>query len=188
MKIITTSNQMQIRTNGLKTVFAGIVFTIFGLDLVYSMLGQDNSFYPIVFGSLFAIIGIALLFFSKTTTIVLEKEGTTSITSKYTIGMSQAKRETIPTIDIAAVMLSTKFQQNRNSDGSTTPSTSSSLSLLLKNNDVIKIEESSGGMSISGFNISNILSAIGKAPLSKEAKQIAEFLGVPVKSPSEGLI
>src|SRR5262245_34361635 len=136
MKIINDTNRMEISTNGLKNIVGGVIFTLFGLQLVYTVLGQDNSIYPMLFGCLFAIVGVAILFFSKSKTIILEKEGNTTITSKYTIGMGQTKQESLPTADIAAVMLATRFQENRSSDGNTTPKTTSLLSLLLKNNDV----------------------------------------------------
>lgn len=181
MKIIQNDNRMEIHANSLNNITVGLIFTAVGLFIAIYFYHYSKSLAPILFGCIFTIVGVGLILFSKKRTIIIEKEGMTTVTDRNIIIRRQPSQQSIPTTDIVGISLSTYMQQNRDPDGNNSRTRSSTLSLLLKNNDLIKIENStnSGGFSMSGINFGGIIT---KAPLSKEAEQIATFLGVPLKA------
>lgn len=180
MKITQNNDRLTIISSGLKTVLFGLVFTIVGVELTVSFLQDAKSYVPIFFSAVFGLVGVMLISFSKKRTIIIEQEQTCLI-DKYVIG-GKPNQQTISTADIIAVNLDVNTNVDRDSDGTTSKTRTGSLALVLKNNDLIKIESSSGGFDALTINGLNLGSLISKAPLSKEAEQIAAFLQVPMQS------
>lgn len=185
MKIIQKANLLEIHINGFKSILMGLVLTVFGFYGAAAFYNESKSMVPVLLAGIFALGGVALIFYSKSRSIFIEKEGVMTIVEKYLISMGdKPKKQSTPTASIVAVNLTTYTEQNKNSDGNITRKRVSELSLQLKNNDLINIQKSSGGnLQVSGFEW---IGLITKAPLSNQAEQIANFLGIPLKRNNNG--
>jgi hypothetical protein len=196
MKIIQTGNQIIIKQGGATQLIAGIIFIVIGIALAIAigggMLHDSNGRKPspliALFGVIFAVIGILVFLTAKNRTVTIEQSGTTVVDAKKLIGGKDVN-QSFPTSSIVAVRLSTYMDNTSTNTGSGVnfgnnngQQRRSTLSLLLNNNDMVELGSSSGGnsgLSVNGLNVSNLIS---KAPLSKEANQIATFLGVPLQA------
>lgn len=188
MKISQTNDSLTIKTNGFAQLVIGAVFFFGGVvvsALILSGVLESNgeklpawlSFVILVF----AVIGFFLARSAQNRTITLQKNGKSSITSKKLVGSGTAAQN-FSTDEIAAVKLSTYMDNSTDSDGKQINRRRSELSLLMRNNDSIQIADEaskSGSFSFNGIDLSTLIS---KAPLGKEAKQIADFLGVEMQA------
>ncbi len=184
MKIIQTNNQLQIKNSGIGQFIMGLLIILAGIGFsIFTLVGpaDDNGnklpIWTVAIGLVVIIIGIVTLLFSKNRTATIEQNGTTTITAKRLLG-GQPENISFPTSDIVSVRLSTYADNTASNNMQNNMQRRSVLQLVLKNNDLADIGgSSSGGFSFNGMNIGGLLT---KAPLSKEADQIASFIGVPL--------
>lgn len=193
MKITQTDSQIQLKSSGIGQLLTGLFMVIVGIGLTIVLLaspgdnGKKAPAWTIVLGIAFVIFGVLMAVFSKNRTVTVQKGGDTTVNAKRMLGGSP-QQQSVPTANIVAVRLSTYMQNTSNTDGSGGFSNSGSssrrsiLSLVLNNNDLIEVGGSgggTGGFSVNGINVSSLIT---KAPLSKEANQVATFLGVPLQA------
>jgi hypothetical protein len=188
MKITQTDTQIELKSNGIGQFLLGVALTVVGVGVTFFLVavpsdnGKKAPAWSYLVGLAFALVGILAAISAKNRTIVGQKGGETTVRDKRLLGGSP-RQQSVPTANIIAVRLYTYAQSNAtdgglNSNAGTTRR--SVLSLVLNNNDVIEI--GSSGNSGFSFNGMNIGSLIAKAPLSKEANQVAAFLGVPLQA------
>lgn len=180
MKVIQTDNQIEIKSSGIGQLITSIIISLVGIGLTIFVFagppddkGNKMPIWMAGIGLAFVAVGIGFLLFSKNRSTVIQKDGTTTITAKRILG-GQTQNTSFPTSNITSVRLSTYADNTANSG----MQRRSVLELVLNNNDIIDIGSSSSrGVSFNGMNVGSL---IMKAPLSKEANQIASFLGVPL--------
>lgn len=185
MKIYQTDTQIEIKTSGLPRAILGIVVAILGIILAIAMLvgitrtgdGTTSPPWASLIGLIFLVVGVLLAFLSTNRDIILQRGGISSVNAKRVFG-GQSKTESFDTIRVIAVNLSTHFASSNSSSSSR--QRRSNLSLILDDNSRVEIANSSG--SSFSFNGISLTDLIAKAPLGKEANQIAAFLGVPLQS------
>lgn len=192
MKIIQTNNQIEIKTGAVGQVITGILAigggVVFSGAVLSGVVGKNTPAWIAVFGLVGLVVGGLILKFADTRKVTIQTGGDTTITAKRVVGGKTAN-QTFPTASIVAVRLSTyvDYSSNNSDNSGSSFNTSgpgqrrSNLSLLLGNNDLVELGTSGGGggVSINGMNVSSL---IQKAPLSKEANQIATFLHVPLQA------
>lgn len=202
MKITQTNNQLEVKKGVIRAVIVGTVSIVLGIVVIIATLSGN---FPIhnsqtgetlppwagsLVGALFALVGLIFIFFAKSKHIILQLQGQTTVIEKRLLGAPQ--QMVIPTANIVAVQLVSHMEYDTTTNSSagnstTTQSRASSLILLLNNNDQIVVDVSKKNinrLSIGGTG----LSSFQKAPLGKEAEQIANFLGVPLKSNDAGSV
>lgn len=191
MKITQTESTIEIKQSGLGQIIAGGITVLIGVAVVIVFLSgmvsnvEAPGWVAPLIGVVMIVFGIFFILMSRDKTIIIEKAGQVIVRTKKLIGGS-ANQATVPTADVVAVRLSTYIDntgstQNRN-HGRSDGSKRSTLSLILKNNDTIELGTSTtmvGGSRVNGVDVANL---IMKAPLSKEAEQVATFLGVPLQA------
>jgi hypothetical protein len=187
MKITQTDNQMEIKTSGIPSIIAGVIVILIGLAVVGLLIangfkdssGKSSSILIPILGLVFAVVGVFCVIFAANRDIILQKGGTSSVSSKRIFG-GKLKSVSFETKRIIAVSLMTGYQMTGSGNASN-PQRESQLSLVLDDNSLVKIgqKSGSGGFSLNGFNISGLIT---KAPLGKQADQISAFLGVPLQS------
>ncbi len=132
--------------------------------------------------------------FSKLTgsrNVTITKGGDVSVSGTGFFG-KQLEPVTFPAASIVSVRLDTyqngSYGNSVSNNSSFTvhnsgqnSSRASRLYLVLNNNDMVEIasKQNMGGLKINGMDIGSL---IQKAPLSKEASQVADFLGVPLNA------
>jgi hypothetical protein len=195
MKITQTDNQMEIKTSGLLTLAMGIILIVFGAVVLITVLtgiwkvqgnGQSTSLIGPIAGALLAVGGIVTALLAKNQDTVLQKGGTSTVSQKRVL-FGGPKAVSFDTSRIRAVCLFTEYHVTNDMNSgsgmnhSSSVQRSSQLSLMLDDNSLVQIASKSGGggSSINGINITRLVS---KAPLSDKGNQIAQFLGVPLKS------
>lgn len=180
MKITQTQDTMSIEKNGAAGIILGVILGILGGGMIVLSRVKMQGFTgdPL----LLLLVGIALAFggalatiFASSMKVTMQKNGETTVTKHRLIGGKEAS-QSFPTTDITAVNLTVSY--NRATSGSTNgmPQPQSALSLMLKNGSMLQVGSRSGR---SGFSV-NIggIPVGGDLPLTKEAKTIADFLGV----------
>ena len=175
MKIIQKPNQMEIHLSGFNSIFFGAIMVIVGLVSIASGVNKLEPFLTVLFGGVSTFIGIMLISYAKKKIIILEKKDTIFI-EKYVI-FGQSRQHSMPTSNIVAVIFSTSINQDRDSNGNALTKRSCTLSLLLKNNDLIKLQNSGGSLSVNGMDLSSLLEQSSR----KKANQIAAFLKIPLQ-------
>lgn len=195
MKVITSGDQLELRSSGLGQFLGGILMVAVGIVVTVLLLGTTSSngkkapVWSVIIGVVFVIFGVVMVIFAKNRSVVMRKGGDTTVRLKRVFG-GTPQQQSVPTASIVAVRLST-FMQNSgttaggvgvSSAGNPQNSRRSVLSLVLNNNDLIEVGASSGtlgGLNVNGMNVTSLIS---KAPLSKEANEAANFLGVPLQA------
>jgi hypothetical protein len=189
MKITHSSSQLEIKSGGVAQVVVGVVMVVAGAVFAIAMLagamnsgtGQPAPKWYAVFGLIFVTIGILLVVFAKNTRVILRPGGESLVEAKRILG-GGIERQTFSTAQVTAVKLHTYRNQDSTSDNSS-GSRQSDLYVQLQDNSQILLGSSSGGPSgafkINGFNAGSL---IQKAPLSREAEEVAAFLGVPMQT------
>jgi hypothetical protein len=190
MKITQTDTQLEIKSSGIGQAIIGFIMVVGGTATAVLLpgatddRGQQVPGWVVLIGLAVAIVGVAFIFFAKNRRITIQHGGNTEITAKRIIGGGH-QTQTITTASIVAVRLSTYVESTSDPDGGVSggnPASSrrSVLSLVLNNNDLVELGNSGGNnFNINGLSIGGLIS---KAPLSKEANQLATFLGVPLQA------
>lgn len=142
--------------------------------------GKQAPAWVALIGVAMIIVGIVVTIFAKNRSITIQRGGNTTIINRRILG-GKSQAQTIPTANIVAVRLSTYADTSgQDANGNPTNNRRSVLALVLNNNDLVQISNSgSNGFQFNGLNIGSL---IQKAPLSKEANQLATFLGVPLQA------
>lgn len=187
MKIQTSGDQMIIKTGGITQLVLGIVFVLVGVFTaalpfigITSNNGEKVPAWVSLFGLAFLAVGIYLLLSAKNRAISLVKNGQSNVTEKKLLG-GGVKSQNFQTSVIVAVDLSTRNEtESSGANDRSTTERRSDLKLILNDNSTVDVTSSAsrGGFNLNGVDMTNI---VRKAPLSREAEQIAAFLGVPVK-------
>lgn len=192
MNLIQTDTQINIKSNGTGQVIAGVIVIIVAVALMIATVAKiiNAPIWFVLIGLLIAGIGALLLRTAENRTITISKGAETNVQATRVLG-GKTENQNFPTNTIVAVELYTYIDQsgsnnnNRGNGFSATRNDASSrrsdLSLVLNNNDKVQLasDRSSGGFSVNGINLSNL---VQKAPLGKEAQQVADFLQVPLQA------
>lgn len=189
MKITQTDTQIALKTSGIGQLLFGLILIIGGIALAVFLPGSTDDAgkkapaWTIIIGIAMVLGGIAAVLFSKNRSVTIVKGGDTTIASKKILG-GGPQAQTVPTASIVAVRLSTYIEHTTSTDdngGNPNNSRRSTLYLVLNNNDLVEAGNSSKGLgfSLNGINVGSLMR---KAPLSKEADQLAAFLGVPLQA------
>jgi hypothetical protein len=190
MKISQTDNQLVTTHGGKGSVVGGIVFALMGIALIIwlaAIMDDPNvettgdSALGYLLGGVFVLVGVLMALFASKRIVTLNKGGTSSVVSRRIIG-SKKDGQSFSTADVVGVSLTTGMPDSGGAMNNMNTSSRrlSTLTLLLKDNTIIQVAVSNGGAGITINGISSDL--IQKAPLSKEADQIAQFLGVPLQN------
>lgn len=190
MKITSpTPNTLEIKSGGASAVVIGFIFLAIGVVVAIVGIGTSAPS-PLIghgIGAIFIVIGLISMLVASSETVVLRKGAQSSVEKRRVIGGS-IRSQTFDTSLISAVQLVTSINTTTPTGSSTIPGTTqtglstnsrrSVLSLLLNDNSKIVVGMTNGsGTSVNGMNVTGL---IQKAPLANEAKQIADFLGVPL--------
>lgn len=185
MKLQQTGDQIELKSNGIGQLLVGLVFVAAGIGVTVliatstSTNGKKAPIWVTAFGLLFVAIGAGVMFMAQNRRVVIQRGGNVTVTGKRLLGGSP-QQQSVPVANVLAVRLTTSADYSSAGDGDTTNQRRSVLSLVLNNNDLIEIGSArSHGISINGINVSNLIT---KAPLSKEANQLATFLNVPIQA------
>jgi hypothetical protein len=195
MKIIQTEDKMEIKTNGTVSLLSGVIVFLIGtvvavgiLTRVFKTSSSDQSFYIVwpIIGIVIAVLGAISAFLACNRDIVMQKGGTTTSTLKHIL-FGKANTVSFDTRRIVSVWLATNYIKGRtagsNIRNSSNSQRQSQLSLILDDNSLIQVANSSrGGATVNGFGVTNMFA---KAPLSKQAEQISGFLGVPLRTSND---
>jgi hypothetical protein len=189
MKLQQTNTQLEIKSSAYSQAIIGTIFLVGGLvaaSLIAAGVFKDSAgkslpIWLAAVGLVASIIGFFVVRSSKNKTVLLNRGGTSSVELKRIFG-GKTENTTFETSRIKAVKLQTYLDSNQDSDGHNRTTRRSTLSLVLDNNDEIQLaDEASKGGSFS-INSIDVSSLISKAPLGKEAGQIADYLQVELQS------
>jgi hypothetical protein len=133
---------------------------------------------PII-GAVMTLGGIVTALLAKNEDSIFQKGGNSTITLKRIL-FGSPKIISFETKRIQSVCLITVYSSDMDNNSSGMKR-SSQLSVMLDDNSLVRLAQSSFSSSAS-FNGVNIGGLVTKAPLSKQAEQIAQFLGVPLES------
>lgn len=186
MKLTQTDNQIEVKNNGIGQLLIGAVFFVAGIAVTALILSSHSSdgkkapIWVVLFGLLFCVIGVFIAFMAQNRRTTIQKGSNVTVWAKRLL-IGAPQEQSVPTSSVVAVRLTTSADYSAAQDGDTTNQRRSVLSLVLTNNDLIEVGSAGtkNMISINGMNVSNLIS---KAPLSKEANQLASFLGVPLQA------
>lgn len=188
MKITQTDTQMEIKTNGTLVLVMGVFLSIIGIVVLVTVLtglwkvqgnGQSTSVIGPIVGAVMVLGGIITALLAKNEDSIFQKGGTSTITLKRIL-FGSPKVVSFDTKRIQSVCLITVYTSDTGNNSSGMKR-SSQLSVMLDDNSLVRLAQSSfsSSASVNGINLGGLVT---KAPLSKQAEQIAQFLGVPLKS------
>lgn len=149
--------------------------------IVFSKQAEGNTMAAYLFGGIFALVGLVISLTAASTKIVLRKGGESTISSHRIIG-GKRTAQSFQTADVVSVRLLTGRVMNGSGDPEMQQNERRSvLSLVLKDNSLVELasKATGGGLSVNGMQVGNL---IQKAPLSSEAQQIADYLGVGLEA------
>lgn len=177
MRIRQAPDQLIIDNSLAMPVATGVILGLGGIAIgVLGFLNQIRWLYLLALALL--AIGALVVAFAKSTHVVLAKAGNSSVAAKTLFGKTQSR--TFALTDVTAVQLQTSQTQHRSTDadGSQRYDTEVKSTVYLKTSaaHIIFI-----GSQTRTLNLGGMLGAlIQSAPLQAEAKQIADFIGVPL--------
>lgn len=185
MKIQTLSeDELEIKSSGVASLVIGIVMVPAGIAIGATPLFTTAEWWVSLIGLAVAGIGALIAFSASSTRNVLRRSGASTITEKRLIG-GKTKEASFDASQIVQVRLETHSEYTADTSSESGSRSSqgrrqrvSSLLVVLKDATEITIasERESGGVSMNGIS----LNSVSSAPLSKEAQQVADFLGVPL--------
>lgn len=186
MKIKQTQDTLTIENSGVGSLVFGAIFFIIGAVMVFifgSVLGSASgaSVIFLVVGSVFGLMGIAKFLFASSLKVSMQK-GAMTIVAKRRLFGGATTTKSFPTSDIQAVDVEIMYTSNpMDSNDLISGNRSepqSALSLVFRDNSSMKIGSRMGKSGI--FALFGGSGISGGTPFSKEADQIANFLGVKV--------
>ncbi|HET8898347.1 MAG TPA: hypothetical protein VFN09_06230 [Rhodanobacteraceae bacterium] len=177
MKIQASSDQLVIDNSLAMPVIAGIVLALGGLAI--GLLGFLNHLWWLyLLAAALIVIGTLVIAFAKSTHVVLAKSGDSRITAKTLFGQAQSQRFALTGVTTVQLSSSQRQRRRRDADGSDRYDTevTSVIDLKTGTGGLIRIGSETRTLSVGGL----LGSLIQSIPLQDEAKQIADFIGVPV--------
>ncbi|MES2876756.1 MAG: hypothetical protein V4678_04795 [Patescibacteria group bacterium] len=189
MKITQTNeSELVVQTSGISGLIAGVVFALVGVGVALYPSFASVEWWVSAIGLVVAGIGGALIFTASSTRTALRRPGTSSIVEKRLVG-GATKEATFESSQIAQIRLESHTEydtssssESNNRSGQQQRQRVSNLYVVLHDGTEITVGSKrvngNGGFAINGIG----LSSVSKAPLSAEAKQIADFFGVPLKT------
>ena len=190
MRLIHTNNdQLEIFDSGKTALIVGGLFAAAGIGLaIWTLLHLASmAWWVSLIGVGVAVIGALALYSASSHRVILRRSGLSEITDQKLI----TKKITTQQFDasqIVAVQLNTSIETTvtKSETGSTTKRERLSI-LCLALNDGAEVIIGQARSGTSGFSVGGINTAsFGAAPLSKEAKQIADFYGVQLQVRDDG--
>ncbi|MEI6480859.1 MAG: hypothetical protein WCO19_01000 [Candidatus Saccharibacteria bacterium] len=187
MKITQTETQLQLVDSGITNLVVSIGMVIGGLlfsvaILTGSLKSSDGKATPVWLAGislLVSALGVFIALKAQKKTIILNKSGPSSITTKKLLG-GEVSNTALDIQNVKAIELRVTATQNVDSDGRRRSQMQSFVSMRLQDNSLIDLASTtkSGSIALSFGTFSS--NNFQKAPLSKEAKQVSDFLGVPL--------
>lgn len=176
-----SNDEMDIRTSATTSLVVGVIFMVIGIVVAF-MLYASGLTVAVLVGLALIAIGALMVFLASSEHVVLRRGGTSLVEKKRLLG-GKTKSQSFETRSVTAVRLITgmsRAQGGEAMNSSSSNSRQSVLSLLLSDNSLVQVAHKSGsGFSVNGLNVGAL---IQKAPLSAEASQVAQFLGVPLQA------
>lgn len=186
MKITQTNDtELTILNSGTAGLIGGGTLLLIGIGIgVYPLIGTAEWWVSLI-GAAVAGFGGLLIFTAATVTTTLRRGGTSTISERRLVGgrLKEASFESSQ-VDHIKLESHTEYSSSSSSNrsGQQNRRRVSEVFAELKDGTEISLATQSananGGVSLNGISVG----AVMKAPLSKEAKQIADFLGVPLKT------
>lgn len=185
MKLKHTNNdEIEINESGLPGILAGVVVIVVGGGMaILPVLQQGTPWWWSLIGIAIACAGVFVAVSAASRHIVLRKNGECSIVETKVLTRKE-KVQTFQSDQIVTVGLesATSYERGAGSQSDDMRRVRTSvLYVALRDNSQIIIATKKSGSSSSGVNGIN-LASFGKAPLSDEAQQLANFFGVPLNS------
>jgi hypothetical protein len=180
MKISQPSQDvMEVKTSAAAGITVGVIFMLVGIGAgVFALsAGTNGKSIVLLAGGIFFVIGLLVFLTASSETVVLRKGGQSTVEQKRAIGGS-SKSQTFDTATIRSVRLVTAMDVTGNVNqpgGGRQRRSTLSLELVDNSQIVLGTATGNGGLSVNGINVGTL---VQKAPLSKEAHQVSEFLGV----------
>ena len=184
MKITSTTTAITIVDKALGSQIAGGAAIVIGagIALGIGLGGSSNRMAGLAIGSFFVVIGLAMLFLSKGSIITIDKgAGVVSVRKKGLVGGTSDDR--VPLSSVTGVVLTISYDNTTTATTTTNSpagnSRRSTLALALQDGGRVELASatSGSGLTLNGVPLGG---AIFKAPLSEQAQQIADFLGLQV--------
>lgn len=144
MKFTQTDTQIELKSNGLGQLIAGLVFLVAGIVLMFVLLaipsdnGKKAPLWSVLFGLVFAAIGAMVTFTAQNRTTTIVRGGNATIRAKRLLG-GNPEEQSVPTANIVAVRLSTRADYSAAANDDTMNQRRSVLALVLANNDLIEV-------------------------------------------------
>jgi len=198
MKFIQTDTQTEIRMGASTQLIVSIIFIIVGAAISIGGLHLPNNSHgqtataangsttttsahagPILigFGLVFFIVGVLTALNAKSERTLIVKGGNTTVTTRRLLGGATVS-QSFPTASIKTVRLNSYISGTNT--GPTNGGRQSNISLVLVDNTIVDVATKAGnGFKVNGLSLSSL---IGKPPLTNEANQLSQFLGVPLES------
>lgn len=179
MKIQQAGNQLIIDNSLTVTVIVAVILGVVGLGLG----GYGIAHHTLVamgVGAAFVLGGALFIAFSRSSHIVLDKNGACTASSKTLFGA--VKSESFSLADVASVLLSTsEIHANvKDGDGSIREQTKVTANIFLLTKTAQRIHLGSSQQTVAAGGL--IGAIIESLPLRAEAMRIASFIGVPLQS------
>lgn len=191
MKMIkTNSEQLEIKESGVINVVLGVVFALVGVGLALWVVigGAEMPIWAAAIGLAIAVIGAMVVLSAVKRHVILRRVGESEVLVTKLVTKKQS-RVSFQADQIASANLEThtSYTQSTSDDrtGQSGRQRVSTLYLLLKDNTELVLATSRSGTSsvaVGGISVGSF----GKAPLSDEAKEVAEFYNVPFNAQSRG--
>jgi hypothetical protein len=179
MKIQTTQNQMVIdNPNGMFVVVGALLGVIGIAAAIYGLIEHRTPLMAV--GAFLVVLGTLIVATAKSTHIVLDKSGPSSLSSKTVF--SQSKTQSFNLSEVTTVLLEARENSEtvKNADGSTRNQTKIIANVFLVTSSAQRIPL---GTATKVMDIGGLLgSLIATLPLKEEADQIATFIGVPMQA------
>ena len=186
--------QIEIKDSGMPSIIVGVIMIVVGIGVAIAPIFAALEWWFYIIAAVFACAGLLVLAFAKSKHIILRKNATSEVTQTNIIS-KKATHESFEHDQISSVILETSVnhtgsnqnnpnygQPNRQSDPNASNRVRKSI-LLIELNDTRQIiiaskQSNNSGVSVNGIN----LGSFSVAPLYEEARQIADFLDVPLNN------
>jgi len=179
MKIQSTQSQMIIDNPIGLFIVVGVLLGVGGIaTAIYGLVKHGNGVMAI--GAFLVILGALIVVTAKSTHIVLDKSGPSSLSSKTIF--TQSTTQSFNLSDVTTVLLEARENSEtvKNADGSTRSQTKITANLFLVTS---KAERIPLGTATKVMEIGGLLgSLIATLPLKAEGEQIAKFIGVQMQA------
>lgn len=179
MKIIQESESRMVLKDHRYSMFAGgAVFLFIGVGVAYFLSSQGMV--PLAFGVIFALVGLFIILNTRMVTAVLDKgHGRLSISMRSVL-KGESREEEIGKVRGVVLQKDVEVSHSsRRSSGGTYYRYT--LKFLLEGGSELSLDFGRVGMGSGTMSIIGGLAASPDERKHRDAKQVADFLGVPLK-------